>query len=94
MNAPDLNSYGTPDVYRQYIAETLAGAEIHARIGQNYAEIGNDPGLDYAIRCLVANTRAVVLVLANLKEMNATHARRRAQAATALAEVEAVEVRP
>jgi hypothetical protein len=94
MSASDPQSYGTPDVYRQFIAETLAGAEIHARIGQNYAEIGNDPGLDYAIRCLVANTRAAVSVLANLKEMNATLARRRAEATAPVTPAEATEARP
>jgi hypothetical protein len=94
LSASDPHSYGTPDVYRQFIAETLAGAEIHARIGQNYAEIGDDPGLDYAIRCLIANTRAAVSVLANLKEMNAIQARRRAETATTLTEASTVEARP
>lgn len=94
MKTPNPNSYGTSDVYRQFIAETLADAEIHARIGQNYAEIGNDPGLDYAIRCLVANTRAAVSVLANLQEMNAAQARRRAEASAGAKKGEMAGARP
>lgn len=86
MSAPNHIAYGTPDAYREFIAETLAGAEIHARIGVTYAEIGNDAGLDYAIRCLVANARAAVSVLADLKQMKAEQAARRAAVAPTVPE--------
>lgn len=70
-------AYGTPEAYRQFIAETLAGAEIHANVARTYAEIGNDAGLAYAIRCLVACTRASVSAMADLKDMKAEQAERR-----------------
>ena len=41
-----------------FIAETAAGAAIHAEIAQRYAEAGNVPGLRYAVRCMCAYIRA------------------------------------
>ena len=69
---------GTPDAYREFLALTLGGAHIHANLGQTYAEIGDDAGLDYSIRSLVACTRAAVDTLADLKAMKAKQAARRA----------------
>ncbi|MCJ2043066.1 hypothetical protein MKK58_00655 [Methylobacterium sp. J-078] len=73
----DHIAYGTPEAYRQFIAETLAGAETHANVARTYAEIGNDAGLAYAIRCLVACTKASVSAMADLNDMKAEQAQRR-----------------
>ena len=75
---PPAAAIGTLDAYREFIAETLAGAKIHAGVACTYAEIGNDAGLDYAIRCLVACTRTAVSTLSDLKAMKAEQASRRA----------------
>ena len=76
----DHIAYGSLDAYRAFIAETLAGAEIHARIGQSYVEAGNDAGLEYSVRCLIANVRAAASVLAELKKSKADQAERRMSA--------------
>ena len=71
-NAP----YGTPEAYRQFIAETVAGAAIHADLARTYAEIGNDAGLAFALKCLVACTRASVNTMTHLKRMKVEQALR------------------
>ena len=71
-------AFGTPAAYRGLIAGTLAGAGVHANLGVTYAEIRDDAGLDYAIRCLVACTRTAVSTLSDLKAMKAEQASRRA----------------
>jgi hypothetical protein len=73
---PDHVAYGTPEAYRQFIAETLAGAAIHANVARTYAEIGNDAGLAFALRCLVACTRTSVSIMADLKTMKAKQVKR------------------
>ena len=84
MSAPhspvDHIAYGSLDAYREFIAETLAGAEIHARIGQSYVEAGNDAGLEYSVRCMIANVRAAASILAELKKSKAEQADRRTPA--------------
>ena len=49
--------------------QTLAFAQIQAQLGTTYAAIGDDAGLEYALRRLVAYTRATVAVLSDLKAM-------------------------
>lgn len=84
MSAPhsprDHLAYGSLDAYRAFIAETLAGAEIHARIGQSYVEAGDDAGLKYSVRCLIANVRVAASILAELKKAKAEQAERRTPA--------------
>lgn len=83
MSSPTdhIAPYGTPEAYRQFIAETVAGAAIHADLARTYAEIGNDAGLAYAIRCLVACTKVSVSVMADLKDLKAHQEQRRQAAA-------------
>lgn len=75
MIDPDNIAHGTPEAYREFIHEALFGAEIQAQLGTTYAAIGDDAGLEYALRRLVAYTRAAFTVLADLKAMKgASHA--------------------
>lgn len=60
-------SHGTPWAYREFIEETLAMARIQAELGVTYASIGDDAGLEYAVRRLVAYTRAALGTLNDLR---------------------------
>ena len=59
--------HGTPDAYREFIGETLAMACIQADLGVTYASISDDAGLEYAVRRLVAYTRAALTTLNDLR---------------------------
>jgi hypothetical protein len=63
-------SHGTPAAYREFIAENLSLAQIQADLGATYAAIGDDTGLEYATRRLVAYTLAVISTLGDLKALN------------------------
>lgn len=63
----DYISHGTPAAYREFIAEKLSMARIHADLGVTYAAIGDDAGLVYAVRCQVAYTRAAHIALKDMK---------------------------
>jgi hypothetical protein len=68
MSTPQHHvSHGTPEAYREFIAEMLGMARIQAEIGETYAATGDDAGLEYAMRRLVAYTRAALGTLADLK---------------------------
>lgn len=62
---------GSLDELREFIGESLGMAAIHARIGTDYAGLGDDRGLEYSIRSLVAYTRAAYEALVDLKEKKA-----------------------
>jgi hypothetical protein len=59
--------HGTPDAYREFIGEMLAMACIQAELGATYASISDDAGLEYALRRLVAYTRAALGTLNDLR---------------------------
>src|SRR3954471_20643037 len=69
MDAPLASpaGIGTPDELREFIAENLNLARIEADLGVTYAELGDDVGLGYAVRKLVAYTRAVVVTMRDLE---------------------------
>jgi hypothetical protein len=68
MSTPQHHvSHGTLEAYREFIAETLCMVRIQAGLGETYAGIGDDAGLEYAMRRLVAYTRAALGTLADLK---------------------------
>ena len=50
--------HGTPDMLLHELAATAAGAAFHAEMAARYAEAGNVAGALYAVRCLIACTRA------------------------------------
>jgi len=72
MSAPFSNvAHGTPDALREFIAENAGLARIQAELAETFAAIGDDTGLEYAVRRLLAYTRQVVGTLADLKEAKA-----------------------
>jgi uncharacterized protein (DUF1800 family) len=76
MIDPNTAAHGTPDAYREYIHEMLSLAQVQANLGTTYAAVGDDTGLEYALRRLVAYTRTAVAVLSDLKAMRGSgHAR-------------------
>ena len=76
VSFPRTAALGTPDAYREFIAHALGRAEILANLGQTYAEIGDDAGLDYSIRSLAAYIQTAVSTLADLKALKAKQAAR------------------
>lgn len=74
----DPAPFGTLDAYREDIAGTAWSVGIYAEQIQRYCALGDDVGLDYSIRCLIASTRAAATVLAELKKMKAEQAKRQA----------------
>lgn len=72
----DHIAHGSPEAYREFIGEMLAMASIQAQLGETYASIGDDAGLEYAIRRLVAYVRASRDTLLDLKEMKKNSAQR------------------
>lgn len=68
-------AHGTPWDYRQFIHEMLVGAQIHAGLGMTYAALGDDAGLEYALRHFLAYTRAAAATFKDLKAIKeARHA--------------------
>lgn len=67
----DHISHGTPDAFRYYIHEMAGLAAIQAELVMKYAELGDDAGLEYALRKWVAYTRAALATVGDLKKMNA-----------------------
>ena len=64
-------AHGTPDAFREFIAENAALVRVQAGLAETYAATGDDVGLEYAVRRLLAYTRQVVGTLADLKEAKA-----------------------
>lgn len=67
----DHIAHGTPDALREFIAENIHLASIQGEIVQRYASLGNDAGLEYALRCFAAYSKAAFDTLADLKRENA-----------------------
>jgi hypothetical protein len=72
----DHVAHGTPTALREYIAECIALAADQARLVQTCAEIGDDKGLEYALRRFAAYAKAVFSTFQDLK---AEHAQPKAQ---------------
>jgi hypothetical protein len=51
---------GSPDELREYAAEMLGMAVLQCEVGQRYAELRDDAGLNEATRKLIAYVRALV----------------------------------
>lgn len=68
--------YGSPEASRQFIAEALEMTRIQADLGVTYALIGDDAGLAYTARRLVAYFKAALGALSDLqasKERGTSH---------------------
>ena len=55
---------------RAFIGETMALVTVHADLAETYATLGDDKGLEYALRCLAASSKAALETLADLKAAN------------------------
>jgi hypothetical protein len=66
-------AHGTPEAYREFIHEMLVLAQLQAELAATYAAIGDDVGLEYALKCLVAYLRAATTVFKDLKNMKGSH---------------------
>jgi hypothetical protein len=65
----DHIAHGTPAALREFIGECLTMVRVQAELGEQYCGIGDDIGLEYSIRRLVAYTKAAPATLADLREM-------------------------
>lgn len=63
----DHIAHGAPAALREFAAESLDMARIQAELGSTFATIQDDVGLEYAVRRLVAYTRAALATVADLK---------------------------
>jgi hypothetical protein len=70
MNSDQI-SHGTPDAFRENIHEMAGMAALQAELVMRYAQLGDDAGLEYAIRRWVAYTRSAIATMADLKAMKA-----------------------
>ena len=70
MNSDQI-SHGTPDAFRENIHEMAGMAAIQAELAMKYAELGDDTGLEYAIRRWVGYTRSALATMADLKALKA-----------------------
>ncbi len=59
--------HASQDAYREFIGQNLAMACFEADMGVRYASAGDDFGLTYAIRRLVAHIKAVIVIHADLQ---------------------------
>jgi hypothetical protein len=62
-------SHGTPEMLFQEIAATAAGAAFHAQMAAEYASVGNVAGTLFALRSLIACTKAVAATGKDLKAL-------------------------
>lgn len=66
MTGRDPAPHGTAEALREFIGENTDLARIQAELATVYANVGDDIGLEYAVRRLVAYTRAAVGTLPDL----------------------------
>ena len=55
---------------RTFIGETMALAAVHAELAETYAALGDDRGLEYAMRCFAASSKAALDTHGDLKAAN------------------------
>ena len=48
----------------------MALAAVHAELAETYATLGDDRGLEYAMRCFAASSKAALDTHADLKAAN------------------------
>lgn len=66
---PDHISHGTPEMLFAEISSTAAGAAFHAQMLAEYASVGNTAGTLFALRSLIACTKAAAATGKDLKKM-------------------------
>jgi hypothetical protein len=61
---------GSAAELRAFIGETIGLAAVHAGIAGTYASLANDKGLEYALRCFAASSKAALQTFTDLKAAN------------------------
>jgi len=61
---------GSTAELRAVVGETMALTVVHAELARTYATLGDDRGLEYAMRCFAASSKAALDTLADLKAAN------------------------
>jgi hypothetical protein len=61
---------GSAAELRAFIGETMALAAVHANIAADYADLGDDKGLEYSLRCFAAACKSALATFADLKAAN------------------------
>ena len=61
---------GSAAELRAFIGETIGLAAVHAGLAETYASLADDKGLDYALRCFAASSKAALQTFADLKAAN------------------------
>jgi hypothetical protein len=67
-------AHGTPEAFRQFVAENFSLACIHAEQAVTFAGIGDDIGLEYAARRAAAYVKCALGALHDMKEAKAAKA--------------------
>jgi hypothetical protein len=55
---------------RDFIGEIMALAAVQAGLAETYASLADDRGLEYALRCFAASSKAALQTFADLKAAN------------------------
>jgi hypothetical protein len=60
---------GSAAELRAFIGETI-GLAAHATLAETYASLADDRGLEYALRCFAASSKAALQTFADLTAVN------------------------
>jgi hypothetical protein len=66
----DHIAHGSPEAYREFIAEAAGMARIQAQLIETYASIGDDAGAAYALRKLMLYAKTLLTTVCDLQEEN------------------------
>ena len=61
---------GSAAELRAFIGETIGLAAVHATLAETYASLADDGGLEYALRCFAASSKAALQTFADLTAVN------------------------
>jgi hypothetical protein len=61
-------AHGTPEAFREFIAENFGLACIQAELAISFAKIGDDAGLEYAARRATAYVKCALGALRDMKQ--------------------------
>ncbi len=67
MTSSNHISHGSPAALREFIAENISLAAVHAELICTYASLGDDKGLEYAFQRFAAHAKAALSTLPDLK---------------------------
>jgi hypothetical protein len=68
MTSHDHISHGSPAALREFIAENIFLAGMQTELICTYASLGDDKGMEYALRRFTAYAKAALSTLSELKE--------------------------